>query len=343
MSDENLEQQPTTEAPTGGEGGGSSPAPETSWEDTLWESAQEIKAREPNRGEDGRFQPKVVAQGAPEGVQVPGSPQAAPPNPVPPVIEAPQSLPADVKAHWSTLPPDVQKYWSNREGEIHKKLTTDGERIKALSAYEEAIAPFQEMIQKSGRASTQYITDVLRTEQAIGTNPVAAVQYLLNKYGIDPRSLAFGSPGQQPQAMPPNNSAFDPRIDELKSRQDALEKQQQDALTRAAQERIDGWSKDKPYFKDVEATMTKLYEPGMDLDKLYEDACQANGEVRAKIEADRKAEADKKAAEEAAEKAKKDARIAPFARRPGSAPTQAPKGDWTDTMRQVQQEIRSRA
>src|SRR5262245_18084371 len=89
-------------------GGDPAPAPEPavekpkeSFDESFDRIAREVTSRQ-ERGPDGRFKAKVDApEGAPEVPQVPGSPQAAPPDPVPPVIEAPQSLPADVKAAWN--------------------------------------------------------------------------------------------------------------------------------------------------------------------------------------------------------------------------------------------------
>jgi hypothetical protein len=89
-----------------------SETPKPSMFDSMDRIGSEILSREPVRGPDGKFQPKVVAPGAPEGgVEVPGGPQAAQtPDPQPVVIEAPQSLPDDVKKVWPSLPPEHQRW-----------------------------------------------------------------------------------------------------------------------------------------------------------------------------------------------------------------------------------------
>lgn len=307
---------------------------------SLTEALAEIRAREPDRGENGRFQPKVVAQGAPDGPGVPGSTQAAPPDPQPVVIEAPQSLPADVKAKWSALPPDVQKYWSDREGEVHKKLTADGERIKSLSSFEEAVAPYQDVFQKANVPPARYISELMRIEREIGNDPYKAIQYIANRHGLNLGSLAHHT-GQ----LPDPNSALFSKIQSLESRLAEREQADQQARLSDAEQRIEQFKKDRPHFDEATDMMDKLIRSGaaQGLEDAYDMAIHASPDIRAKIEAETKAAADKKAADEAAEKAKKDARVAPFAKRPGSTPTAPSKSkDPWDTMRTIQQEIRAR-
>lgn len=311
--------------------------PEPTVDDTMREVLADIRAREPSRADDGKFQPKVVAQGAPTGIEVPGKPELAAPEPAPPAIDAPQSLPDDVKKVWSSLPPAVQQAWSKRESEATQKITTDGQRIKDLSSYEEALRPFQARLQQVNAPPQEYIRRLAQADQMLATNPAQGIQEVARLYGIDLRQMLTGQPD-------PSN-ALTTKISELESRLADREKADEQARLNDATQRIEQFKKDRPYFDDATDMMDKLIRSGAakGLDDAYDMAINAHPEIRAKRDADAKKAADKKAADEAAERQAKDAKIAPFARRPGSAPAVASKkGSWEDTMKEVQAEIRAR-
>jgi hypothetical protein len=311
--------------------------PEPTVDDTMREVLAEIRAREPSRADDGKFQPKVVAQGAPGGTEVPGKPELAAPEPAPPAIDAPQSLPDDVKKVWSSLPPAVQQAWSKRESEATQKITTDGQRIKDLSSYEEALRPFQARLQQVNAPPQEYIRRLAQADQMLATNPAQGIQEVARLYGIDLRQMLTGQPD-------PSN-ALTTKISELESRLAEREKADEQARLNDATQRIEQFKKDRPYFDDATDMMDKLIRSGAakGLDDAYDMAINAHPEIRAKRDADAKKAAEKKAADEAAERQAKDAKIAPFARRPGSAPAVASKkGSWEDTMKEVQAEIRAR-
>jgi len=343
MSDEII--QPSTEpAPSGPQEVVVIDQPKPTWEDSLSDVADKIFDRGnggTDRGSDGRFQPKVVAPGAPEGVEVPGSPVAAPPDPQPVVIEAPQSLPADVKAKWPTLPPEVQKYWSDREGEVHKKLTADGERIKSLQQYEELAAPLAEAAKAFNVSVPEYQRALMEGDRFIKQNPAQAILKIAQNYGVDLNALVSGTP--QPQRQPNPNSDLYRELHSLKSKLTSIEEQTAAEKLKAAEQTVASFKKDKPYFDEVEPLMTKLYEPGMDLNALYDMAVNASPEVRAKLTADKAKEAAEKAAAEAKERQDKDAKVAPFARRPGTVSTAPVKAkSWQETFDNKAREIRSR-
>ncbi len=306
-------------------------------DDTMRDVLAEIRAREPSHGADGKFQPKVVAQGAPEGADVPGKPELAAPEPAPPAIDAPQSLPDDVKKVWPSLPPQVQQAWSKRESEATQKITTDGQRIRDLSSYEEALRPFQARLQQVNAPPQEYIRRLAQADSLLATNPAQGIQEVARLYGIDLRQMLTGQPDP--------SSALTTKISELESRLADREKADEQARLNDATQRIEQFKKDRPYFDDATDMMDKLIRSGAakGLDDAYDMAINAHPEIRAKRDADAKKAADKRAADEAAERQAKDAKIAPFARRPGSAPAVASKkGSWEDTMKEVQAEIRAR-
>ena len=323
-------EQATTETPV-------VDTPKPSFEETMDRVAREVAEREPLKGPDGRFQPKVAAPGAPEGLDVPGKPELAAPEPAKPAIDAPQSLPDDVKKAWATLPPEVQAGIARRESEAHEKITADGQRIKALSSFEEALAPFQARLQQVQAPPAEYVRRLAAADQLLASDPHRGIQEVARLYGIDLRQAVTGQPDP--------SSALYSKIHELETRLSEREKADESARLNAANQQIEQFKKDRPYFDEAVDMMDKLIRSGAakGLADAYDMAINAHPDIRAKRDTEAKAEAEKKAAEEAKAKAAKDAKISPLARRPGSTPTAPLKGKsiW-DTIDKVDAAIRAR-
>lgn len=312
------------------------PVKET-FEQTMDRVAREVT--EGKRGPDGKFQSRVVAPGAPETPELPGGPQAAAPEPAVQAIEAPQSLPDDVKAVWSTLPRAVQETWNKRESEIHKKITADGERLKALTVFEDVLKPLDARLRQVNAPPHEYVRRLAAADQLLATNGLEGIRQIAQMYGIDLRAAL-----QQPTAQP------NPQLDIDSKVQEGVHKALTELRVSEKTREIDTFRTSLPEaeradFDRLESAMTGLAmgNPKMGLSDLYKAARRADSELFAKDQAAAKEEADKKAAEEAKRKAEADAKIAPFAKRPGSAPvTSAKKGSMFDTMDRVAAEIRAR-
>lgn len=340
MSDE---LQPTVD--TGTASAPSESATPPTLDETLSRVANEVYAREPVHGANGQFQPKVVAQGAPAAPETPGQSGTAPPDPAPPVIEAPQSWPADVKGKWATLPPDVQRYIADREGETHKKFTTDGQRLKDYEGVDSALEVAKDFLESNRVPKAEYIRRLAVADHMLRTNGPQALADIARLYGIQ----MAAPPGGQPD---PNN-ALTKTINDLQAQVKNLRQSSETATLAKSQETVDSFRKDAPHFDVVEALMAELIESGAAakvpgeaplLKKAYDLAVHLNPEVKGKIDADAKKVADEKAAQEAKERATKDAKLAPLARRPGSAPTGPVKGkNWMDTLQKVGEEVYARS
>jgi hypothetical protein len=311
------------------------------FDQTLQRVADE--AYDGKRGPDGKFQPKVEAQGAPEGAEVPGSPQAAPPDPAKPVIEAPQSLPADVKAKWQTLSPDWQEYLSKREGEVHTKITTDGERLKSLSALEDALKPFDQRLKQVNAPAHEYVRRLGAADQLLSTNGIQGVQEIVQMYGLNPRDVAaalLGNP-QGPTPTQPNVAALvDQRVEEH-----LREQRVQTSMAEVSKFKAALPAEEQPDFDKLDPLMAALFDanPKWNLEQLYKAARRADPDTLARDEAKKSVEAQKKAEEDAKKKAAQDARLSPLSRRPGSTPTGPIKGkSWQDTMGRVADEVYAR-
>jgi hypothetical protein len=317
--------------------------PERSMDETLAATMAEIKARRPEQGEDGKFVAKAGAETATPELKVPGSPEAATPEPALPAIEAPQSLPDDVKKQWSTLPRAIQEVWSKREGETHAKITADGERLKSLGAFEELSTSIQDRLKQVNAPAPEYFRRLADADKLLVTNGPAGLRQIAEMYGIDPRAaFGVGQPGQG-QPTDPNLSALLQKVGALESQLTQQTKAAESAKIADANAKIDAFKKNAPHFDKVEAIMTKLYEPGMELQQLYDMATKAHPEVSKLISAEQEAKAKAEALEKQKEEQAKAAKLATLSRKPGSIATVAKAGgDWTDTMAATFRSIRAR-
>lgn len=312
--------------------------PERSMDDTLAATFEAMKARRPEHGEDGKFQAKAGATPATLELQVPGSPEAAPPEPARPAIEAPQSLPADVRAEWATLPPKVQEYWASRESEIHKKITTDGERLKSIEAFDEALAPAREFIEQNRIPKPEYIRRLAAADHALRTNGPAALQEIARMYGISP-----GAAQTIGQPVDPQFNALAQELGAIKSHLTAQQQAAEQAKVAEAEAKIEAFKKNAPHFDKVEALMTKMYEPGMDLAQLYDMATRAHPEVSKALSAEQEAKAKADAIAKQKADAASAAKLATQSRKPGSVGVIAKAGgSWEDSMAATFRGIRAR-
>lgn len=331
--------QPTEAAPVAA----TEPAKTETFNETLERVARQVTERGPGRDEaSGKFTPKAGAVAATPEADVPGNPTVAAPEPALPAIEAPQSLPDDVKKVWNELPRTAQEAWSRRESESHKKITSDGERLKSLSPFEDISKSIETRLRQLNAPAPEYFRRLSVADQIIASEGLQGLERIAREaYGIDLRA-AFGQPGAQPAPT----TATDPRISKLETRLQQMEREAEESRTKAGLQIINDFKKDKPYFDEALPLMNSLMEGGQakDLPSAYDMAINASPEIRAKRDADAKAEADKKAAAEAKEKQAKDAKLAALGKRPGSTPTAPMKGKniW-DTMDRVAKEVTSRA
>lgn len=320
----------------------SEPVKET-FDQTFERVADEVFNRTPERGSDGKFQPRVVAQGAPEAVEVPGSPQGAAPDPVQPVIKAPQSLPADVSEEWSKAPPKLQQWLEKREAEIHQKFTTDGERLKTLTAFEEVLKPLDARLKQVNAPPHEYVRRLAAADQLLATNGLEGLRQIAQMYGIDLRAAAQigNQPGPQLTPQVPNVEALvDEKVQKVLYEQRVAQREGEIEKFKTALP-VD----EQPDFDTLADTMAGLAQanPKWSLDQLYKAARKVNPDTVAKDEAKAKAEAAKAAEEEAKKKADQDRRLGPQSTRPGSTPTGPIKGKsiW-DTMDKVAKEVMAR-
>lgn len=345
MSDEIAVAEVTTTAPVI-----ETPAPvvETtsqpeSMDDTLAKEMARIVAARPKQGEDGKFIVKAGAENATPDLKVPGSPEAAPPEPALPAIEAPQSLPDDVKKAWSTLPRDIQQVWSRRESESHAKITADGERLKSLGAFEELSTSIQDRLREVNAPAPEYFRRLADADRLLVQNGPAGLRQIAQMYGIDLQAaFGAGQPMQGQQADPQFN-ALAQELGAIKSKLTQQEQASEQAKVAEVNAKIEAFKKNAPHFDKVEALMAKLYEPGLELQQLYDMATKAHPEVSKALEAERETKAKAEALEKQKKEAADAAKLATLSRKPGGVGVIAKTGgSWEDTMAATHRNIRAR-
>lgn len=249
-----------------------------------------------DRGDNGKFvaankpadpEPELAVQPTPEPVE-----------PAKPAIDAPQSWTAEAKAHWAKLPPEAQEYILKREGEAHKAITSQGDRLKSLEMFDKLLSDYRDDFARHAVAPDQGIRALLEAQRMFDQDPLAAATTLLAQRGIDLRAILSG------QAPSINDPIVGQLRQELSSLKQELSQYKQE--TSAAQQAADSamvkeFAKDKPYFDDVRAVMASLMKDGHaeTLQAAYDMATKAHPTISKRIEADqRKADDEKRKAEE---------------------------------------------
>jgi hypothetical protein len=162
-------------------------------------------------------------------------------------------------------------------------------------------------------------------------------------YGIDLRAAAQigNQPGFQPTPQAPDvNALVDQKVQAALQQRSIAEKQTEIGKFRSALP-----ADEQPDFDKLEPVMAGLFgaNPSWTLQDLYKAARKVDPGTSSKDEAKAAAEKQKAAEEEAKKKAAQDARLAPLAKRPGSAPTGTVKGgDIWETLAKVGKEVLAR-
>jgi hypothetical protein len=279
---------------TAPEPAGSPPVAETpasaarpSLDDTLSAAWDKIQVNGVERAENGQFKSDKPI----EAVQPPAEPE--PPKPV---VEAPQSWTAERKAEWSTLPPTVQEYILQREGEAHKAITSNGERLKSYEPIDRVITQFRPDYERRGLTFDKASEALFNAQRMLDQNPVDGLINIARSYGID---LSPAFQGQTVQA-PEQVQRLQHEIAQLKQELSQRWQQEDQVQTQATQAQLKEFAKDHPHFEDVRTMMASLIRDGHaeTLQAAYDMAVNASPPIRERILADQRKAAEDKRKEE---------------------------------------------
>ena len=198
--------------------------------------------------------PKTFTQSSPSASQVT--------NKVEPVI-APYNMDEKQAEEFYKLSPDLQNYILKRTYDLRsdysKKTTELSEREKSFAAREREVSDLLSTVSgvkddyaKMGVSVPQIVQSAIAWDKAFKTNPQQAAIEFLAAQGLDIQELSKINPHQVQQA--PQNPGYLTREEAERLADERFEKkiqqQMQEQSTRNAQNTIQSFISEKPFFKD---------------------------------------------------------------------------------------------
>lgn len=281
--------------------------------ETVQESAKSepVENQSRNRDESGRFakpaEEKPVTQEPQSATQA--ATQAAATTETP-ALEIPQAWRGEKhQGVWKSLSPDVQKLLADREAEVHKGFTRFDEERSYGKQLRDVINPYMPMIQATGSNPVAAVQNLLNTAYVLRTatpeQKVEALRQIAQNYGV-PLDKFTQQVQQQPQ-IDPVVAQLQQEVASMRdaTQRAAMQQQQQQQQEIASQIAAFSASPDHPHFEAVKTHMGALLSNGLanDLQDAYEQAVWARPDLRSSLLASQQAEAEAKRASEAAAKA----------------------------------------
>lgn len=208
-------------------------------EDSDGDSDEEKSLDGPERDEQGRFKAKTATEATsaePQGEKSKEEPKEPDNSPIMP----PPSMTAEEKEAFAKLPREAQEYVSRYSESQRKYLTTQtqslAERGRQVEAIEQAVAPYNQTLQRLGKTPDQFLANALGWQAEMDRNPVGAITGLLRSYGLTPQKFAEAAGTGAVSA--PQPAAVNPYNQQLAQRVNYLESQRVQEQTRALQEKV---------------------------------------------------------------------------------------------------------
>ena len=249
------------------------------------------------RDEQGRFASKASESPEPEPqVEQPAAPTRNPFSSWKP--DAQQAL---MKAErGEALTPEELKLLrveaERRESDFHRGVSEFKSHSERAKAYDQAIAPYQQHLQKLGVDAPTAINALMRADVTLRTSdPATKAQYfaqLAREYGIDLAQV------QNPQPLDPQTQFLHQQLNELRQQQQLWQNQlQQQEQMRVQQELQQFATADRKHFDAVRNDMADLLETGKakDLQEAYDMAVWMRPDVRQTLIEQQLADAQSKA------------------------------------------------
>lgn len=212
---------------------------------------------QPDRGPDGKFQPKQAAEtGQQPAVQPPQGPA---PQKLTHYPEAPARFHDGAKAEWAHAPESVR-------AEIHRTVSELEKGIQKYRADAEAyqrIREFDEIARRNGGDLRESLQKVVEIEQALAKNPIAGLDRILREIG--PRKpdgtpltlldVAAHVMGQKPEerALQQNSTiaALQAEIEGLKRQLGGVSQTIQQQAQQSVMQTVEAFAKDHPRFEEL--------------------------------------------------------------------------------------------
>ena len=261
-------------------------------------------------------------------------------------LRAPVSWSREAKVEFNKLPAQVRQAVAKREAEMSDGIQKYSTRIKEIEPLEGVISKRINDIRAFGVTPAETVERLFRWMEALtGPNKVQEYQRLGQSFGItvptqtQQTGETYEQPEIDPNHIPPQ---LQNALNGIANEVTALKNAQQNQARSAADNFINTWSADKPYYSKVRPIMHALITSGAipldmgpdgkpdithkTLTQAYEQAIYSNADIRAEMsqkqEAERavkdakaKADAEKKRQEQIARSKKASVSV-----RPGAPP-----------------------
>lgn len=231
------------------------------------EKAEKAQAMEPApdaqpRDEQGKFAPK-----AQDAAQKPADGQVAQEQAKPEAqaSQAPSRFAPAAKEAWANTPDPVKV-------EVERAFFEMEKGIKDYQARFEPLKQFDDMAKAAGKELPKVVAEYVNMENALRQNPVAGVQILCQRMGIDPQhlgdALMNGGQGQEAQPVPQQSP------DALMRLEQRIAEMQQTFAQQQTMAQIDAFAKDHPRFEELSPMMAEMLQTGFarDLSDAYDKA-----------------------------------------------------------------------
>lgn len=225
------------------------------------------------------------------------APQTAP-------ILPPASWKAEAKHKWDTIPPEVQQEVLRRERDIQDGLAQTQSKAERVNRFDALVAPHKEKLALNGIDEFQAVERLFAAQSYLERDPVNAILYLAQQYGVHPSQLAGQPAGQQGPQAPQYDQVLQPILQEVQTLKQTIAAQQQqteNARMMQLKSEIEAFKSDPAhmYFDNVQDEMALLLQAGKatTLSDAYDMAVHMHPNIRALVQADQAKKAEAKALE----------------------------------------------
>ncbi len=273
-----------------------------------------------------------------------------------PAIDPPSSWSREVREKWASLPPDVQEYVARRESESHSQITRLGQTARAAEPLLNVIEQNRELFSRRNVQPEQGVAALLNAQRKLDENPVAAIGWLAQQYGVD-LSMFANADGSQ-SAQSPQVAMLQAEIASMRQqlaetsstvRQTQAERQANELARH--QSAVDAFLNGKSLTESDESELVVLiaserqFNPGKNAEQLLQDAWETfqarSPERRQKMIEQQISQAQAKRDEEAKKKATEAKKLASINVR--STPATSPNAKtMDDTLQEISRRVYGR-
>jgi len=244
------------------------------------------------------------------------APAAAGTGEPPATRRAPQAWAKENQALWDKLDPAIQDVILKRETDVAKGFDERAARLKPYDELDRVFQPHRQRWQLNGWSEAQAIQQLLAAQTYLDNDPVNALRWLANSYGVRPEHL-MQQPAAQQDPMVQYLAPLVQRLANVEQTLVAAHSAQQANADNAIKNEILGFAEDHPHLVMLRHDMAALLANGRaeTLQEAYDKAIWMHPELRQQV-------LEAQAKERAAHTAEETAR----AKRAASSVTGAPTG-----------------